>query len=79
MDTAQSHLFTIRLWAEDESGILTNCRGKLHHIPSGESHYFRGWEALIPLMREMLSSYINAQNDEKDQDLSQSAKDWRDA
>ena len=49
-----SQLFTIRVWQETEADDQIQWRGKLHHIPSGEVRYFRGWAALIPLMLDML-------------------------
>jgi len=49
-----SQLFTIRVWLEEETDGQNQWRGKLCHIPSGESRHFRGWAALIPLMLDLL-------------------------
>jgi hypothetical protein len=49
-----SQLFTIRVWPEEETDGQPQWRGKLCHIPSGESRHFRGWAALIPLMLDLL-------------------------
>jgi hypothetical protein len=73
-----SQLFTIRVWLEEEAEGQTQWRGKLCHIPSGESRHFRGWAALIPLILSLLRRYPSsaaglnqaqtvAQTDEKGQ------------
>jgi hypothetical protein len=49
-----SQLFTVRVWVGPEEDGLSEWRGKLRHIPSGEIRYFRTWAALIPLMLDML-------------------------
>jgi hypothetical protein len=49
-----SQLFTIRVWLEEEADGQTQWRGKLCHIPTGESRHFRGWAALIPLILDLL-------------------------
>jgi hypothetical protein len=36
-----SHLFTIRVWAEQLSEGRAEWRGKIQHIPVGEAQYFR--------------------------------------
>lgn len=63
-----SHLFTIRVWLEDETDGQTQCRGKLCHVPSGEIRHFRGWDSLLPLMLDILRRYPNPQPDEENQD-----------
>jgi hypothetical protein len=52
-----SQLFTIRVWLEEEADGQAQWRGKLCHIPSGESRHFRGWAALIPLILSLLRRY----------------------
>ena len=49
-----SHLFTVRLWAEDLGDGQAEWRGKLEHVTSGETHYFRDWPALVSLLIAML-------------------------
>lgn len=49
-----SHLFTLRVWPEKEEGGEIRWRGKLHHVPSGEIRYFRGWASLLPLLLDLL-------------------------
>ena len=50
----QSHLFTVRLWLEDLGDGRAEWRGQVQHVLSGETHYFREWEALLALLRAML-------------------------
>jgi hypothetical protein len=49
-----SHLFTVRLWAEDLGDTQVEWRGQVQHVLSGEAHYFREWPALIALLQGML-------------------------
>ena len=42
-----SHLFTVRLWAEQLGSGQTEIRGKVQHVLSGETYYFRHWSALL--------------------------------
>ena len=49
-----SHLFTVRLWAEDLGDGQIEWRGKLQHVTSGEARYFRDWRVLIALLQTML-------------------------
>ena len=49
-----SHLFTVRLWAEDLGDGQIEWRGKLQHVTSGQARYFRDWPVLIALLQAML-------------------------
>lgn len=49
-----SHLFTVRLWAEDLGDGQAEWRGKVEHVTSGEAYYFREWSALVALLVAML-------------------------
>jgi hypothetical protein len=49
-----SHLFTVRLWAEDLGDGQIEWRGKLQHVTSGQARYFRDWPVLIALLQMML-------------------------
>ena len=51
----RSHLFTVRVWQEEVGKDKTEWRGKVHLITTGNVRYFRGWEALVPLLLTMLS------------------------
>lgn len=50
----RSHLFTLRLWAEDIGNDQTEWRGRVQYVPSGEAHYFRDWPTLITYLLKML-------------------------
>jgi hypothetical protein len=47
-------LFTLRVWQEDLSEGRTEWRGQLRHVTSGQTRYFRDWQALIPLLLRLL-------------------------
>jgi hypothetical protein len=49
-----SHLFTVRLWAEDTGDGQAEWRGKIYCVDTGESRYFRDWPALLPVLLAML-------------------------
>jgi hypothetical protein len=51
-----SHLFTVRVWAEQLGEGQAEWRGKIQSIPGGEVHYFRDWTTLVTLLLEMLPS-----------------------
>ena len=65
---SKSQLFTVRVWFEGEVEGQPQWRGKLHHIPSGETRYFRDWAALIPLMLDMLHRHKNLYLENKDKE-----------
>ena len=50
----RSHLFTVRVWAEELGAGQTEWRGRVQHVTSGEVHYFRDWITLIALLTAML-------------------------
>jgi hypothetical protein len=49
-----SHLFTVRLWAEDLGSGQAEWRGRVQHVSSGEARYFRDWPTLVALLLAML-------------------------
>ena len=49
-----SHLFTVRLWAEELDESRAEWRGKVQHVISGEAHYFREWSKLADCILAML-------------------------
>ncbi len=53
-DSPPSHLFTVRLWSQDLGDGRTEWRGKVQHVLSGETHYFRAWAELV----ERLASIV---------------------
>ena len=50
----RSHLFTLRLWAEEMGDDQTEWRGEVRHVTSGETRYFRDWATLVTLLLAML-------------------------
>jgi hypothetical protein len=56
-----SHLFTVRLWAEDRGQGRLEWRGQVQHILSGETHYFRDWAVLVDLLLRMLPKFKDAE------------------
>lgn len=52
----RSHLFTLSVWEEEIDTERTELRGKVQLLTSREVCYFRNWEALVPLLRKMLSN-----------------------
>ena len=51
----RSYLFTVRVWKEEIGTDKAEWRGKVQLVTSGEVRYFREWEALAPLLANMLS------------------------
>jgi hypothetical protein len=56
----RSHLFTLRLWAEDMGDGKTEWRGEIQYTSSGEIHFFRGWSSLLALVQSMLPDSTKA-------------------
>jgi hypothetical protein len=56
-DTGHHHsqLFTLRIWPEHLSDDLVEWRGRVQHVSSGETYYFRDWSTLVTLLLAMLS------------------------
>ena len=50
-----SHLFTMRIWSEPIGSGKSEWRGRVQHISSGETAYFRHWENLIRYIDDQLS------------------------
>jgi hypothetical protein len=57
-----THLFTIRVWAENLEAGLHEWRGKVQNVSKDEGHYFRGWQELVVLLQTLVSN-----NDNEDQ------------
>ncbi|GIK56743.1 MAG: hypothetical protein HND44_19040 [Chloroflexi bacterium] len=49
-----SHLFVIRIWAQEIEHGRTEWRGRVQYVPTGEVHYFREWPAMLALVQRML-------------------------
>ena len=54
-----NHLFTLRVWQADSGEGQMEWRGKLQHVVSGQTRYFRDWPTLILHLGEMLSEPID--------------------
>jgi hypothetical protein len=50
----RSHLFTVRLWPEELGAGQSEWRGKVQHVLSGETRYFRDWPTLLTHLQTML-------------------------
>jgi hypothetical protein len=46
-----SELFTVRLWREQLNDHW-EWRGKVQHVLSGETRYFRDWQTLLAFIQE---------------------------
>ena len=55
-----SHLFTLRLWPEDLGGGQIDWRGRVQHVTSGESRYFRDWATLEAFLEELMMADLLA-------------------
>jgi hypothetical protein len=51
----ESHLFTVRVWAERVDAERTEWRGQICNVGTGETRYFRKWSALVRVLLEWLS------------------------
>ncbi len=49
-----SHLFTLRVWVEEIDPETQEWRGRIHHVESNETRYFRDWPALLPVLLAMV-------------------------
>jgi hypothetical protein len=57
---ARSYLFTLRFWPEEAEGGRVDWRGKLQQVSSGETIYFRDWEALVGFLHKTLGTSAGA-------------------
>ena len=48
----RSELFTVRVWRKDLVGGCVGWRGKVQHVLSGETRYFRDWQVLLAFVQE---------------------------
>jgi len=47
-----SELFNVRVWREDMGAGRIEWRGKVEHVLSGETRYFRDWHVLLDFLQE---------------------------
>jgi hypothetical protein len=50
------HLITLRLWQEVIDGDLWEWRGEVKNTNTGETRYFRDWQALADLLPTLLDT-----------------------
>ena len=55
-----THLFTIRVWAEEIENEIREWRGKVQNVSKDEGYYFRGWQELVVLLQTLVSSNNDA-------------------
>jgi hypothetical protein len=48
----RSELFNVRVWREDLGAGRIEWRGKVEHVLSGETRYFRDWRVLLDFLQE---------------------------
>jgi hypothetical protein len=46
-----SNLFMVRVWPEEVDEGRVEWRGKVQHVASGETRYFRDWESMLAFLR----------------------------
>lgn len=51
---SEIHLFTIRIWFEENETAPFECRGRIQHGLHGPVRHFQGWAALVDHMHEMV-------------------------
>jgi hypothetical protein len=51
-----AQLFTLRVWNEEVGDAKTEWRGRVQHVATGETRYFRTWEALVQFLTEQLGT-----------------------
>lgn len=55
--TAPSYLFTVRVWPEALGGGTVEWRGRVQHVETGETRYFRQWQALVDFLVEVVARH----------------------
>ncbi len=48
--------FAVRVWLERVGPGKTEWRGRVEHMRTGETHYFREWSSLVDKIQSMLHS-----------------------
>jgi hypothetical protein len=51
-----TQLFTLRVWSEEVGEAQTEWRGRVQHVATGETRYFRTWEALVQFLTDQLGA-----------------------
>jgi hypothetical protein len=50
----RSQLFMLRLWPEELGSGQIDWRGRVQHVNSGETRYFRDWPTLLAFLEGLL-------------------------
>ena len=50
----RSHLFAVRVWAQELEDGRFEWRGRVQYVPTGEVRYFREWPALPDILQQLL-------------------------
>ncbi len=58
-----SELFTLRLWNEPLGRGQSEWRGEIKNLASGETRYFRYWDEVVDLLREMLPNSADGEGE----------------
>lgn len=53
----QPILFTVRVWRERVGDERTEMRGKVQHVLTGETRYFRDWQTLHAFVSTELTKW----------------------
>lgn len=61
-DEQQSILFTVRVWRERVGDGRTEMRGKVQHVLTGETRYFRDWQTLRAFVSAELAELEDTSN-----------------
>lgn len=54
-----SHLFTLRVWIEDLGENKSELRGRIQHVLTGQSRYFRDWSSVRDFLLALLDMPID--------------------
>jgi hypothetical protein len=60
---SHSHLFTVRLWAEDTGGAGSEMRGEVRHVQGGGVRYFEDWTTLIAYLAAKMQELQESQQE----------------
>ena len=55
----RSHLFTVRMWLEQLGRGGTEWRGKVQHVLTGQTRYFRDWQTLVQFIQTTLPKTLD--------------------
>lgn len=59
-----NQLFTVRFWLEGLGDGQREWRGRVQHIGTGETIYFRDWDELLKFFRNNLNGAIKSESNQ---------------